>query len=86
MPRFGQICAFVRSESAVRSAVRAFSPQVIALRATLAASQEALAAGAQTREEDLQRTAAFWIAKTGEQQDAADSAVTAEVPPLTSDR
>ena len=49
-----------------------------ALRAKLAAAEEALAAAARTREEDLQRTAAFWIAKAEEQQDSADSALTAQ--------
>ena len=58
---------------------RVFSPQVSALRAKLAASEEALAASARTREEDLQRTAAFWISKVEDAEVAADSELTAEV-------
>ena len=50
-----------------------------ALRAKLAASEEALAASARTREEDLQRTAAFWISKVEDAEVAADSELTAEV-------
>ena len=52
------------------------------LRTKLAGAEEALAAAAQTREEDLQRTTAFWIAKLEEQQDNADSALISEAFPL----
>ena len=42
-------------------------------------AEAALAASFQAREEDLQRTAAFWIAKAAESQGDADAALVPEV-------
>ena len=49
------------------------------LRSKLAVAEAALAASFQAREEDLQRTAAFWIAKAAESQGDADAALVPEV-------